>query len=546
MVVMNYDGDPTSRDGQTGLWMRVAGLLFPVLFVLQGIMVSSGSLPQDHYLGLVPFLVTSVLFLGTAVFSVLVPISFRPGIYVRTFGLQLFGLILVSITTGFATPLAVIIALMLYDSFRLLGISGLTVSSLMLFLAVAIDIYRGINIQDSNIASTLIMAVSIILFIIVILYVLQTQIVRQSALENSRIQEELQRFRMVTLVNNLRDGIIGTDENGVIRIYNAAALNILDTNDSLNGRNISEVLIVKDESGKKVNVYNILKKSRHLNSDDLFYHYNDETVRLSITASELQSGRAGGEKLDIDGGFILILRDVTKQKNLDDERDEFISVVSHELRTPLTIAEGTLSNLQLLFQKHSSDRHRIEKSITAAHDQILFLSKMVNDLSTLSRAERGVADTPEKVEVKELITGLYHEHMPQARSANLTFDMDISHHLEPIFVSRLYISELLQNLITNAIKYTKEGGITLTATQHKGYVTFCVKDTGIGISKSEQAKVYNKFYRSEDYRTRETRGTGLGLYVSTKLARKMNTFIRLHSRLNVGSEFSFDIDNTKK
>jgi len=382
----------------------------------------------------------------------------------------------------------------------------------------------------------------IILLALVIFAVLRTQVVRQSALERSRYQEELQRYRMVTLVNNLKDGIIGIDEDGVIRIYNASALNILDTNDSLNGRTLSEVLMVKDADGKKVDLYDVLRTNRRYDTDELFYHYNDETIRLSITASELQSGRSDDEKLDIDGGFIIILKDVTKQKNLDDERDEFISVVSHELRTPLTIAEGTLSNLQVMQKKNTYNEVKFNASLNAAHDQILFLSKMVNDLSTLSRAERGIADTPENINVKDLLTSLYAEYMPQAREAGLSFDLDLHHQLRDIYVSRLYITELLQNLITNALKYTKEGGVTLCAVQHQKHITFSVKDTGIGVSKSDQKKIYDKFYRSEDYRTRETRGTGLGLYVSTKLARKMDTIIDLKSRINHGSEFSFDIE----
>jgi signal transduction histidine kinase len=107
--------------------------------------------------------------------------------------------------------------------------------------------------------------------------------------------------------------------------------------------------------------------------------------------------------------------------------------------------------------------------------------------------------------------------------------------------SRLYLHELLQNFITNSIKYTKEGSVTVSVRNKDGLVTFEVKDTGIGISKADQAKVFKKFYRSEDYRTRETGGTGLGLYVATKLAKKLNTTINLSSRLNHGSTFSFAI-----
>lgn len=539
---MMYDGNPHSRSGKVGLWMRIAGLLFPALFVLQGIMVSTGHLSQERYTGLWPFVIVSILFLMVSIISVLLPISYRPGVYIRTFLLQFFGLVLISITTGFVTPLTVIVVLMLYDSYRLLSIPGLTISSLMLFVAVAIDIYRDTTVNSDNIASVLIMLLAIILFLIVILMILRTQMVRQSALETSRRQEELQRFRMATLINNLRDGIISTDENGIIRIYNAAALNVLDTNDSLNGQFINDVLRLKNEKGHAVNLYARLKKSRRLNNDDLYYQYEDETIRIGITASELLSGKTGDEKLDIDGGFIIIIRDVTKQKSLDDERDEFISVVSHELRTPLAIAEGTLDNIELMIQKKSIGRDKIAVSLETAHDQIMFLSRMVNDLSTLSRAERGVADDPEEIDVKAMMESLYREYLPSAQEAGLQLDLNLAPQLGTIYVSRLYMNELLQNFVTNAIKYTKQGNVTVSVTKKNGLITFTIKDSGIGISKNEQQKIFDKFYRSEDYRTRETRGTGLGLYVAMKLARKLNTDIKLKSRLNVGSEFSFSIE----
>jgi signal transduction histidine kinase len=171
---------------------------------------------------------------------------------------------------------------------------------------------------------------------------------------------------------------------------------------------------------------------------------------------------------------------------------------------------------------------------------------MVNDLSTLSRAERGVADSAEEIDIRQLVTELYAEYAPQAEKKDLHFNLDAGAHLGKVAASRLYLQELLQNFITNSIKYTKEGSVTLEVTNQSGSVTFTVKDTGIGISKTVQAKIFNKFYRSEDYRTRETGGTGLGLYVATKLAKKLNTDIALHSRLNHGSSFSFTLPTISK
>ena len=240
------------------------------------------------------------------------------------------------------------------------------------------------------------------------------------------------------------------------------------------------------------------------------------------------------------------MRDVTKAKSLEEERDEFISVVSHELRTPITITEGTISNVQVMMERGSVAPEVLSTAIKAAHDQVLFLAKMVNDLSTLSRAERGVADELEYIDARDLINELYQEYSSQAEEHGLRLNLDLDTKLDGVMASRLYLKELLQNFVTNAIKYTKEGHVTVEVRRNNDTLSFAVKDTGIGMSKTDQAKIFNKFYRSEDYRTRETGGTGLGLYVATKLAKKLQTSIELTSRLNHGSTFSFSLPVSKK
>jgi signal transduction histidine kinase len=103
----------------------------------------------------------------------------------------------------------------------------------------------------------------------------------------------------------------------------------------------------------------------------------------------------------------------------------------------------------------------------------------------------------------------------------------------------------MQNFITNAIKYTQEGSITIGAKQMPDGVKFSVTDTGIGISKGDQARVFDKFFRAEDYRTREQNGTGLGLHVTRKLAQLAHAEISLESELNKGSTFTIYFPNLK-
>ncbi|MEP7205060.1 MAG: ATP-binding protein, partial [Candidatus Saccharibacteria bacterium] len=133
------------------------------------------------------------------------------------------------------------------------------------------------------------------------------------------------------------------------------------------------------------------------------------------------------------------------------------------------------------------------------------------------------------------------EYDKEATDKGLHLNLDIDGSLGHVYTSRLYLEEILQNFITNSLKYTRTGSVTIIVKRKLDLVEFAVKDTGIGVSKSDQSKIFQKFYRSEDYRTRETSGTGLGLYVTAKLAHKIGVKIEFVSRLNHGSKFSFNL-----
>src|SRR5690606_6326819 len=209
-----------------------------------------------------------------------------------------------------------------------------------------------------------------------------------------------------------------------------------------------------------------------------------------------------------------------------------------ELRTPVAIAEGNISNAQVIAQKESQSNN-IQDSLQQAHDQIIFLSQMINDLSMLSRAEQGTLSfETEPINVHQLVAALLSSYDIEAKKKNLHLKSELDPRLELLTSSQLYVKEILQNFMTNAIKYTESGMVTLIAKQKQGAVEFTIADTGIGISISDQEKIFNKFFRSEDYRTRQNNGTGLGLYVTVKLAHLIHAKISLKSQLNKGSEFS--------
>ena len=532
---MEFGGITTSKKSQQ--IMRLSGLIIPVVFTLYGLLIMYKVVPSAFYSSDTIFFSLMAGWLLMGIFQFLFYTKTLRSAAFRVVSYHVFGGAYLLLISGFTMPFIGCWVLLLLASYAYFSDNG-TRFNLLVFIAIAAaDII--IHPELSSVLVNDVMAVlSVIIVGVATIALTKAQQTDSATLEKSKKQETLQRDSIITLVNNLADAVLSTDRNGVIKIYNAASLGLLDTNESLAGKQVDDVMTLYNEDDKVVRFTELLKNSRGVSvNDTLTMTIGGEEVRLELTYSPVRSSFSKSKKANSTDGYIIILRDITKAKSLEEERDEFISVVSHELRTPITIAEGTISNAQMMFERDDIHDDLLREGLETAHEQVVFLAKMVNDLSTLSRAERGVADAAEDIDVKELVEGLYNEYAPEAKKKGLKLDLDAAAKLGTVTASRLYLHELLQNFITNAIKYTKEGNVTLSVSTKGQVVHFLVKDTGIGISKADQDKIFKKFYRSEDYRTRETGGTGLGLYVATKLAKKLGCTIEMTSRLNHGSSF---------
>jgi two-component system, OmpR family, phosphate regulon sensor histidine kinase PhoR len=356
----------------------------------------------------------------------------------------------------------------------------------------------------------------------------------------SQLPQNIERERLTSLINSMGDGVIAIDEKLGIVLYNGAALNILDVNTSMTGMNICDVLHLVDRNNQPVDLRDVILATKvSTSSRDWRLKYPDDTtcnLYISIAPVRLGYGQEGMK------GYVLLLRDITREKSLEEERDEFISVVSHELRTPIAIAEGNIGNAEYIFQKSGLQNVTVSDALKVAHEQVNFLAGMINDLATLSRAERGkLAVEIEPINVHELLSELEKTYAPQAQAKNLELLSSIDPKLEILYSSKLYVREIIQNFVTNAIKYTEAGHVSIGARNKQGGIEFQVSDTGIGISKTDQEKVFDKFFRSEDYRTRQNSGTGLGLYVTMKLAKLLHADLSLTSEINKGSTFTIFI-----
>lgn len=380
---------------------------------------------------------------------------------------------------------------------------------------------------------------------------------------------QLEHDQLTSLISSMADGVLAVDRFTNIIVYNGAALNILDINQSVINKPLNKIIQLVDNNNQPVDVLEYVRSIKISSVDEsLKLLYQDgSTINLFLSVSPVSRSYNVGEQPS-SGGYVIVLRDITREKSLEEERNEFISVVSHELRTPIAIAEGNISNAQFVAEASNNNTPiyndearavQIKQALHDAHEQILFLAAMINDLSTLSRAERGklVAEV-EQINIYDLVNDLAESYKEQAAKKGLRIECELDPRLELLASSRLYVREVLQNFVTNAVKYTETGSVTISAkplenssnnsstaggAHSSSGVVFIIRDTGIGISHGDQEKIFDKFFRSEDFRTRHNNGTGLGLYITMKLARILHAEIEVSSRLNHGSTFTISIPN---
>lgn|GEM_PF-41311 len=386
-----------------------------------------------------------------------------------------------------------------------------------------------------NIIATLLVFVAVALIFINIQKISEWD---RERLRETIKEEVVEQKRLRALVNNMTETVLVLDREGIIRLYNAAALALFNTNSSLSDKPMDGFVKLEDEKGKIITTADLLPKdSKPIVRSDVKVRYSkDDSASLSIVSTPIRP--TFGQEHN-DEGYVITMRDITREKSLEEERDEFISVISHELRTPVTVAEAGVSNALLLSAKLPGNE-KITKSLQTAHDQAVFLANMLNDLATFARAEKGTLETNlEEFDPRDLLEALkkdYHGAV-ESKHMNLITAADPSTPAK-MASNRLYIREILQNFITNAIKYSDKGTITISCRAKNEGILFTVADEGIGISVSDQKKLFQKFFRAEDYRTRSTNGTGLGLYIVKKLAKILDATFEVQSEVGKGSSFS--------
>lgn len=226
-------------------------------------------------------------------------------------------------------------------------------------------------------------------------------------------------------------------------------------------------------------------------------------------------------------------------QQVDQMKDEFISIASHELRTPLT---GIRGNLSMLLEEHDLSDEEQHKLITNAERSADQLTELVADLLDVSRIEQGrLKLQPERLDVSREISAVVENLRPQADQNKLRLEFEPPENDLAATADRNKLRQILINLIGNAIKYTKQGSVSISAEAKGDFVEIDIRDTGIGMTPQDRENLFKKFYRIRNRQTATISGTGLGLWITKSLVEMMGGSIYVDSIEGSGTQVKFTL-----
>ena len=421
----------------------------------------------------------------------------------------------------------------------ILGMMGL----LVILQIIATSVQQGINIQF--IIGHLFFGFLPLIFSLILWIRRQKTDDNTSNLENRLSAVE---NKSDVVINAIDDGVLAISKDGNIELINPSAQQIIgwDQGDAL-GLNWKSVLKLVTSDGKDVEdlenpIAQSLSKNQPTHNDKLFLLTSSEKrILVSIVSSPVGTD---GE------GIIVVFRDITKEKAEEREQAEFISTASHEMRTPVASIEGYLGLALNPATAHIDEKAR--DFITKAHESAQHLGRLFQDLLDISKVEDGrMKNNPKVINVNEFLKDIFDGLATKAdeKQLNYIFMPDIvgeskEKSLQPIFYANIdpdHFREVVSNLIENAIKYTPSGEVVVNITGDDKQISVSVKDSGIGIPAEDIPHLFQKFYRVDNSDTREIGGTGLGLYLSRRLAEAMSGNLRVESKYKEGSTFYLEI-----
>ncbi|MDD5730894.1 MAG: ATP-binding protein, partial [Candidatus Omnitrophica bacterium] len=342
-----------------------------------------------------------------------------------------------------------------------------------------------------------------------------------------------EKSKMKIMVERMSEGVVMLDEKDELVIINPVARDMLGYYEKI----LSTEVLLKCMSG-----FGLLSSIEEIKTGENAawskeYHLDSPYTR-TIRIEAVYIRDVSGKPL----GISMALRDVTKEREIDQMKNEFVSLVSHELRTPMAAIKGSTDNI---LDGITGELNPVQKeSLLIIKRNIDRLNRLISDLLDISRIEAGkILLNKKSIDIAALINeaaGLFQE---SAKEKNLTLSVSFANGLPWIEADPDKITQVITNLLGNALKFTPAGGkITVNASKNTDCVTIEVKDSGLGVPQDELTKIFDKFYqvKSQDGQVK-AKGTGLGLPISKGIVEKHGGKIWAESELGRGSKFSFTL-----
>ncbi len=376
----------------------------------------------------------------------------------------------------------------------------------------------------------------------------QLRIVVHRALEKKALEEEAKRLRKEaekslkdvakekskthTIINSMTDGVLVVDKDGAVALLNPAATRFLSVSaDDVLGKAVDDIQV---EELSKV-IKEVLEK---------------DTENLAGVSQEIRVTPEGREIFlrchavpvkDEDGallGCVAVLQDITQLKELERMKADFVAMVTHELRAPVAAIEQQLTVILKGLAGEINERQA--RMLGRAKERAKGLLDLVKDLLDLSKIEAGMqVQYMEPVDIGVLLTKVVELMQSQAEQKGLTLEFDLEEGLPSVNADAANMEGVFTNLISNAIKYTPEGGLVRVTGKREGeYIRIDVQDTGIGISEKDLPRIFERFYRVKTEKTRQIVGTGLGLSIVKQVVDAHLGTIDVQSVENQGTCFT--------
>ncbi|CAM4382896.1 histidine kinase [Bacillus manliponensis] len=322
-------------------------------------------------------------------------------------------------------------------------------------------------------------------------------------LQQARSSTESERRKLSSVLSHMTDGVIATDRNGDIILLNDPAEKMLNVSrETALDQSVLEVLGIQEE----FTLDNLYEEP-----DSVLLDFSTRTepyiLRASFSVIQKETGKANG--------LIAVLYDVTEQERIDRERREFVANVSHELRTPLTTMR---SYLEALTEGAWQDQNIAPQFLAVTQDETERMIRLVNALLQLSKLDSTEHRLmKEWVDFTEFFNNII-DRFEMSKEQNVFFKRSFSKKSRFIEMDEDKITQVLYNIISNALKYSPEGGtVTYRLRDREDMLEISISDQGMGIPKENVEKIFERFYRVDKARSRQLGGTGLGLAIAKEM-----------------------------